>query len=106
MFQEDMGRVTMKVFSDGRLMDRRPARSPDPPAPEKAVEGIEFTPENVEELHQTQALIQDLDKHFAMLRETLQERQARITQVRRKLSELQLLLFPPRYRWWRRWLPW
>jgi hypothetical protein len=26
--------------------------------------------------------------------------------VRRQLSELQTLLFPPRHRWWRRWLPW
>jgi hypothetical protein len=57
-------------------------------------------------LHQTQALIQDLDKHFSILRETLQERHTRITQVRQELSDLQTLLFPPRHRWWRRWLPW
>lgn len=101
-----MGRVTMKAFSDGKLIDRRGPRNASTQASEKPVEGIEFTPENPEELHQTQALIQALDKHFTMLRETLQERHTRITQVRRELSELQTLLFPPRHRWWRRWLPW
>ena len=101
-----MGKVTMKVFSDGKLIDRRTPRSTDPQAPEKAIDGAGFTAENPEEWHQTQALIQDLDKHFTMLRETLQERHTRIMQVRRKLSELQTLLFPPRHRWWRRWLPW
>lgn len=96
----------MKAFSEGKLIDRRTPRSADPQVPEKAVEGIEATAEYLEELHQTQALIQDLDKHFSILRETLQARQTRITHVRRQLSELQTLLFPPRHRWWRRWLPW
>jgi hypothetical protein len=101
-----MGKVTMKVFSDDRLIDRRNPRGADVQAPGKPAIGLEFTPETPEELHQTQALIQDLDKHFTMLRETLQERHTRITHVRRKLSELQIFLFPPRRRWWRRWLPW
>jgi hypothetical protein len=96
----------MKAFSDGRLSDRKiPRRNPQQ-APEKEIEGIELLPWNPEELHQTQALIQDLDKQFTGLRETLQRRQARIGQVRRTLSALQILLFPTRRRWWRRWLPW
>jgi hypothetical protein len=99
-------RVAMKAFSDGRLSDRKiPRRNPQQ-APEKEIEGIELLPWNPEELHQTQALIQDLDKQFTGLRETLQRRQARIGQVRRTLSALQTLLFPTRRRWWRRWLPW
>jgi chromosome segregation ATPase len=106
MLQQDMGTVTMKASSDGKLIDRRSPRRADPRTPEKLVEDIELTPENPEELHQTQALIQDLDKHFSILRETLQERHTRITQVRQELSDLQTLLFPPRHRWWRRWLPW
>jgi hypothetical protein len=53
-----------------------------------------------------QALIQDLDKQFTVLREVLQHRHTRIAQVKRVLSELQLLLFPPRRPWWRRWFPW
>lgn len=101
-----MGKVTMKAFSDSKSIDRRTPRSADPQAPEKAVEGVGFSAEDLAEWHQTQALIQDLDKHFTMLRETLQERHTRITQVRREVSELQTLLFPPRHRWWRRWLPW
>lgn len=101
-----MGKVTMKVFSDGKLIERPSPRSAEPRTLEKSVEGIEFTPQDLGELHQTQALIQDLDKHFVRLRETLQARHTRITQVRQELSALQTLLFPPRYRWWRRWLPW
>jgi hypothetical protein len=101
-----MGKVAMKVFSDGKLTDRRTPRGNAPQAPEKTVEGIEFAAEDPEELHRTQALIQDLDKQFMLLRETLHERHQRIIQAKRALSELQALLFPPRHRWWRRWLPW
>jgi hypothetical protein len=101
-----MGNVTMKAFSDGKLIDRRSPSSAEPRTPARLGDDLELTPVNPEELHQTQALIQDLDKHFMMLRETLQERHVRITQVRQELSDLQILLFPPRHRWWRRWLPW
>lgn len=96
----------MKAFSDGKLSDRKIPRRNDRQAPEKATEGIELPAWNPEELHQTQALIQDLDKQFAGLRETLQNRRTRIGQVKRTLLGLQTLLFPPRRQWWRRWLPW
>jgi chromosome segregation ATPase len=96
----------MKAFSDGKLSDRQIQRRNNQQAPEKVAEGLELLPWNPEELHQTQALIQDLDKQFAGLRETLQRRQTRIGQVNRRLSELQTLLFPPRRPWWRRWFPW
>jgi hypothetical protein len=96
----------MKAFSDGKLSDRQSSRRNNQQAPEKATEGLELLPWNPEELHQTQALIQDLDKQFAGLRETLQRRQTRIGQVNRRLSALQILLFPPRRPWWRRWFPW
>ena len=96
----------MKAFSDGKLSDRQNPRRQNRQGPEKASEGLELLPWNPEELHQTQALIQDLDKQFAGLRETLQRRQTRIGQVNRRLSELQTLLFPPRRPWWRRWFPW
>jgi hypothetical protein len=96
----------MKAFSDGKLTDRQMARSGDKQVFEKETEGIEFTAITPEELHQMQALIQDLDKQFTVLREVLQHRHTRIAQVKRVLSELQLLLFPPRRPWWRRWLPW
>jgi len=96
----------MKASSDGKLSDRQNPRRHNRQAPEKASEGLELLPWNPEELHQTQALIQDLDKQFAGLRETLQRRQTRIGQVNRRLSELQILLFPPRRPWWRRWFPW
>jgi hypothetical protein len=96
----------MKAFSDGKLSDRQIRRRNDRPIPEKETEGIELPAWNPEELHYTQALIQDLDKQFAGLRETLHSRQARIGQVKRALSGLQTLLFPPRRQWWRRWLPW
>jgi septal ring factor EnvC (AmiA/AmiB activator) len=96
----------MKAFSDGKLSDRPIPRRNNQHAPEKASEGLELLPWNPEELHQTQALIQDLDKQFAGLRETLQRRQTRIGQVNRTLSELQTLLFPPRRPWWRRWFTW
>jgi hypothetical protein len=96
----------MKAFSDGKSSNRQIPRRNNQRLPEKEVEGIELTPWNPEELHQTQALLQDLDKRFAGLRETLQHRQRRIGQVKRTLSELQTLFFPPRRRWWRRWLPW
>jgi hypothetical protein len=96
----------MKAFSDSKLSDRQIPRRNNQQAPEKTTEGLELLPWNPEELHQTQALIQDLDKQFAGLRETLQRRQTRIGQVNRRLSELQTLLFPPRRPWWRRWLPW
>jgi hypothetical protein len=105
-FRREWVRVAMKAFSDGKLSDRQIPRRRDQQAPEKETERIELSPWNPEELHQTQALIQDLDKRFARLRETLQKRQTRIGQVKRLLSELQILLFPPRRRWWRRWLPW
>jgi hypothetical protein len=96
----------MKAFSDGKLNDRQVTRRNHRQAPEKEIEGIELAPWNPEELHQTQALIQDLDKQFAGLRERLQSRQTRIGFVKRTLSELQTLLFPARRRWWRRWFPW
>jgi len=96
----------MKAFSDGKLTDRRIPHSPDKQTPEKAYEGVELTAWNPEELHQTQALIQDLDKQFTALREVLHHRTTRVAQVRSTLSELQTLLFPPRRPWWRRWLPW
>jgi len=96
----------MKAFSDGKLTDRRITRSDDKQIPEKQSEGIEFTAWNPEELHQTQALIQDLDKQFTALREVLHSRTTHLARVRQALSELQTLLFPPRRRWWRRWLPW
>jgi hypothetical protein len=96
----------MKAFSNGKSRDRQPLRRNDAPAPEKTDEELELPAWNPEELHQTQALIQDLDKHFTGLRETLQRRQVRIDQVRRSLSILQTLLFPSRRSWWRRWFPW
>jgi hypothetical protein len=40
------------------------------------------------------------------LLETLHGRHTRIGHARQVLSGLQTLLFPPRRRWWRRWLPW
>jgi hypothetical protein len=96
----------MKAFSDGKLSNRQMPRRNDERAREKAIEGIELPPWNPEELHQTQALIQDLDKQFAGLRETLYNRKTRIGQVKRTVSALHTLLFPPRRQWWRRWLPW
>jgi hypothetical protein len=96
----------MKAFSDGKLSDRQIPRRNDRSIPEKEIPGIELPAWNPEELHHIQALIQDLDKQFAGLRTTLQSRQTRIGQVKRALSGLQILLFPPRRRWWRRWLPW
>jgi hypothetical protein len=96
----------MKAFSDGKLSDRQIPRRNDQRPPEKETERIELPPWNPEELHQTQVLIQDLDKQFARLREMLQRRQTRIDQAKRRLSALQTLLFPPRRLWWRRWLPW
>jgi hypothetical protein len=96
----------MKTFSNGKSRDRQRFRRNEPHAPERGDEGIELPEWNPDELHQTQTLIQDLDKHFAGLRETLQHRRRRITQVKRSLSALQTLLFPPRRLWWRRWLPW
>ena len=99
-------RVTMKAFSDGKLTDRQIPRRNTQPVYEKASEGTELLPWNPEELHQTQALIQDLDKQFAELRETLQRRQKSIGRINTRLSELQTLLFPPRRPWWRRWFPW
>jgi hypothetical protein len=96
----------MKAFSDGKWSDRQVPRQHQPRASEKEIEGIELPAWNPEELHQTQGLIQDLDKHFMGLRETLHRRLTRIDQARRTLSALQILLFPPRRRWWRRWFPW
>jgi chromosome segregation ATPase len=96
----------MKAFSDGKWSDRQSPRRNNLDASEKQIEGIELPAWNPEELHQTQALIQDLDKHFTGLRETLQRRRVRISQVKRTLSALQTLLFPPRRSWWRRWFPW
>ena len=96
----------MKAFSDGKSNDRQIPRRNNPPASEKDTEGIELPAWNPEELHQTQALIQDLDKHFTGLRETLQRRQTRIDQVKRTLSALQTLLFPHCRPWWRRLFPW
>jgi hypothetical protein len=95
----------MKAFSDGRLSDRLISRRSEQHTPEKETEGIELPEWSPEELHQTQALIQDLDKQFVWLRETLQGRQLRISRAKQMLSGLQTLLFPPRRRWWRRWLP-
>jgi hypothetical protein len=96
----------MKAFSDGKLSNQQIPRRTNQQAAEKAIEGIEPSAWNPEELYQVQALIQDLDKRFAELRETLKHRQIRIGRVRRALSGLQTLLFPPRHRWWRRWFPW
>ncbi len=96
----------MKAFSDGKLSNRQVARRNDQRAPDKEIEGIELPAWNPEEMYQTQALIQDLDKQFTALRETLQHRQMRIVRVKRTLSALQTLLFPPRRQWWCRWLPW
>jgi chromosome segregation ATPase len=96
----------MKAFFDGKLSNRQVPWRNAPRASEKQAEEIELASWNPEELHQTQALIQDLDKQFTALRETLQLRQTRITRVKRTLSALQTLLFPPRRRWWRRWLHW
>jgi hypothetical protein len=96
----------MKAFSDGKFSNRQVPRRHNQSASEKETEGIELPAWNPEELHQTQTLIQDLDKRFAELRETLQHRQMRLGQVKRTLSALQTRLFPPRRRWWRRWLPW
>jgi hypothetical protein len=96
----------MKAFSNGKSRDRQLVRLNDPHGPDKEDEGIELPAWNPEELHQTQALIQDLDKHFTGLRDTLHRRRVRIGQVKRTLSRLQTLLFPPRRTWWRRWFPW
>jgi hypothetical protein len=96
----------MKAFSDGKSSDRQIPRRNNQRSPEKETDGIELSPWNPEELHQTQAFLQDLDKQFAGLREMLQGRQARIGRVKRTLSDLQTLFFPPRRRWWRRWLSW
>ena len=96
----------MKAFSDGKLTDRRITRSDSKRPPEKEHEGIEPTAWSPEELHQTQALIQDLDKRFTALREVLHHRTTHLARVRHRLSELQTLLFPPQRPWWRRWLPW
>jgi hypothetical protein len=96
----------MKAFSDGKLSNWQVPRRHDRQAPEKSTNEIELLPWNPEELHQTQVLIQDLDKQFTGLRETLQRRQMHIGRVSRQLSELQTLLFPSRRPWWRRWLPW
>ncbi|HEX2276499.1 MAG TPA: hypothetical protein VHN13_05150 [Candidatus Tectomicrobia bacterium] len=96
----------MKAFSEGKLSDRQSLRRNDQQSPEKEIEGIELPPWNPEELHQTQGLIQDLDKQFAGLREMLHSRQTRIGQAKRTLSGLQALLFPPQRQWWRRWFPW
>ena len=96
----------MKAFSNGKLSDRQIPRRDNQQVPEKEIEGIELPSWNSEELHQTQALLQSLDKQFAGLREALQRRRTRIGQVKRTLSELQALLFPPRRHWWRRWLSW
>jgi len=96
----------MKAFSDGKLSDRQIPRRNNRQLLEKETEGIELLPWNPEELHQTQELIQALDKQFAELRETLQRRQKSIGRINTRLSELQTLLFPPRRPWWRRWFPW
>lgn len=96
----------MKAFSDGKLSTRQMPGRNNPRISEKEIEGIELPAWDPEELHQTQALIQDLDKHFTGLRETLQRRQMRIDQVKQTLSALQALFFPPRRLWWRRWFPW
>jgi hypothetical protein len=104
--RREWARIAMKTFSNGKSRDRQIPRRNDPYLPERGDEGIELPAWNPEELHQTRVLIQDLDKHFAGLRETLQHRQRRINQVKRTLSALQTLLFPPRRPWWRRWFPW
>jgi chromosome segregation ATPase len=96
----------MKAFSNGKSRDRQLLRRNDSRASEKRDEEPELPAWNPEELHQTQALIQDLDKHFTGIRETLQRRQVRIDQVKRTLSALQTLLFSSRRSWWRRWFPW
>jgi len=96
----------MKAFSDGKLTDRRITRSDDKRTPEKASEEVESTAWSPEELHQTQALIQDLDKQFTALREVLQHRTTRLARVSHTVSELQTLLFPAQRPWWRRWFPW
>jgi hypothetical protein len=96
----------MKAFSNGKSRDRQLPQHHDPHAPEKGDEEFELPAWNPEELYQTQALIQDLDKHFTGLRETLRRRQVRIDQVKRTLSALQVVLFPSRRSWWRRWLRW
>lgn len=96
----------MKAFANGKLRDRELLRRTDPHVPEKSDEELELPAWNPEELHQTQALIQDLDKHFAGLRDTLQRRQVRIHQVKRTVLALQTLLSPSRHSWWRRWFPW
>jgi hypothetical protein len=64
-------RDAMKAIPNGKSRDRQTPRRTDPHAPEKGDEGIELSAWNPEELHQTQVLIQDLDKHFSGLRETL-----------------------------------
>jgi hypothetical protein len=96
----------MKAFSNGKSRDRQLLRRNDAHPPEKGDEALELPVWNPEELHQTQALIQDLDKHFTGLRESLQRRQVRIDQVKRGLSALQTHLFSSRRSWWRRWFPW
>lgn len=96
----------MKAFSDGKFNDRQHAHRAAQQAPGKEIEAIELPEWNPEELHRTQGLIQDLDKQFARLRETLHGRHLRISRAKQLLSGLQLLLFPPRHPWWRRWFPW
>jgi len=96
----------MKAFSDGKLNDQQSSRFNETYPPEKATDGIEIPEWNPEEFHQTQAMIQELDKQFVRLREALHGRQLRISRARQMLSGLQTLLFPPRRQWWRRWLPW
>lgn len=96
----------MKAFSDGKLNDRQTSRLNEKHTPAKEPEGIEIPEWNLEEFHQTQAMIQDLDKQFARLRETLHGRRLRISRAKQMLSGLQTLLFPPRRQWWSRWLPW
>jgi hypothetical protein len=96
----------MKAFSDDKSRDRQLLRLNATPVPEKSNEELQLPPWNPEELHQTQAFIQELDKHFTELRDTLQRRQVRIDQVKRTLSALRTLLFPARRSWWRRWFPW
>jgi hypothetical protein len=96
----------MKAFSDDKSRDRQLLRLNATPVPEKSNEELQLPPWNPEELHQTQAFIQELDKHFTELRDTLQRRQVRIDQVKRTLSALRILLFPSRRSWWRRWFPW
>jgi hypothetical protein len=95
----------MKAFSNGKSRDRQSPRRNDPHAPEKGDEGIELPAWNPEELYQTQALIQDLDKHFTGLRETLQRRRYVSTRSNVPLNTPDHPL-PPRRSWWRRWFPW